>query len=101
AIVPMDADAAQLAWRLFVETGSGTYEILVDAAEGRLLYRHRLNRSAAQGRVWLQSPMTGSRQLTTFPAGWLAASATVTTGNNADAYVDSDGNDLPDSNAAS
>jgi uncharacterized protein (TIGR03437 family) len=103
-IFPMDATSARLAYRTFVDTDPQTwYEILIDAQSGALLLRHNLYTHAGQANVWTQSPLAGSRQLVTFPDGWLpaapnGASATgwVSTGNNADAYLDADGNDKPD-----
>jgi uncharacterized protein (TIGR03437 family) len=95
---PMDALSGRLAWRIFANAGPGLpYELLVDAADGSLLFRHSLSLSAdAQGRVWRQSPLDGARELVTFPGSWLPANATVTTGNNVDAYLDADGDDAPD-----
>ncbi len=74
------------------------YEIVVDAVNGRLLYRHNLYVQAAQGRVWKESPLEGDRSLLTFPAGWLPSGVTVTTGNNTDSFLDTNGDDKPDSN---
>src|ERR1035437_2791334 len=100
AIFPMTAASARLAYRIFLEADSESwYEILIDAESGGLLFRHNLYVHAAQGRVWSQSPMdTGGRQLVTFPSGWMPATGTTTTGNNVDAYLDTDGDDVPDSN---
>jgi uncharacterized protein (TIGR03437 family) len=97
AIFPMTAASARLAYRIFLEAdGESWYEILIDAESGDLLFRHNLY-VHAQGRVWLQSPMdTAGRQLVTFPSDWLPAGGTVTTGNNVDAYLDTNGDDKPD-----
>jgi uncharacterized protein (TIGR03437 family) len=97
-IFPLDASTARLAYRLFLEVDAAQlYEILIDAEDGKLLFRHNAYVFAAQGRVWTQSPSQGgSRQLVTFPDGWLPATATVTTGNNVDVFLDTDGNDQPD-----
>ena len=96
-ILPVPQASARLAYRVFVETGPlSWFEVLVDAHDGRLLVRRNLYRSAARGRVWKESPIKGSRELVTFPDGWLPESATVTTGNNVDAYLDTDGNNIPD-----
>jgi uncharacterized protein (TIGR03437 family) len=93
----LDAFTSRLAYRLFLEVGTAQlYEILIDAQDGKLLYRHNNYVRAAQARVWTQSPSQGTRELVTFPDGWLPAAATVTTGNNVDAFIDADGNDLPD-----
>ena len=97
AIFPMTAASARLAYRIFLEVDSESwYELLIDAENGDLLFRHNLYVNA-QGRVWLQSPMdSAGRQLVTFPSDWLTDS-TVTTGNNVDAYLDTNGDDKPDS----
>jgi hypothetical protein len=104
AIFPVTALSARLAYRIFLEVDSRSwYEILVDANTGALLYRHNLYVFAAQARVWIQSPLGGPRALVDFPApstanpeGWLPTTSTVTTGNNVDAFLDANGNDLPD-----
>ena len=96
-ILPLPQAPPRLAYRVFVETGpSSWFEVLVDAHDGRLLVRRNLYRSAAQGRVWKESPIKGPRELIKFPDGWVPESATVTTGNNVDAYLDTDGNNIPD-----
>ena len=97
SIFPLDATSARLAYRIFLDAGStASYEILIDAENGDLLYRHNLLVKAAQARVWKVSPLVGSRELVTFPSAWLAADAQVTTGNNVDAYIDRNGDDRPD-----
>jgi uncharacterized protein (TIGR03437 family) len=96
-IFVLDASTARLAYRLYLEVDAAQlYEILIDAEDGKLLFRHNTYVRAAQARVWTQSPSQGARELVTFPGGWLPAAATVTTGNNVDAFIDADGNDLPD-----
>ena len=96
-IFPVDASTARLAYRLFLEVDANQlYEMVIDAEDGKVLFRHNAYVFAGQARVWTQSPSTGSRQLVTFPDGWLPAAGTVTTGNNVDAFIDSDGNDKPD-----
>jgi uncharacterized protein (TIGR03437 family) len=101
AIFPMTAASARLAYRIFLEAGPESwYELLIDAENGDLLFRHNLY-VHAQARVWQQSPMDASgRQLVTLPSGWLPAGGTVTTGNNVDAYLDADGDDKPDSTSS-
>jgi uncharacterized protein (TIGR03437 family) len=98
ALFPMTAASARLAYRIFLEAGADSwYELLIDAASGDLLFRHNLY-VHAQGRVWMQSPMdSGGRQLVTFPSDWMPSAGTVTTGNNVDAYLDTNGDDKPDS----
>ena len=98
SILPLTVSSARLAYRLFLEVrGAQSYEILVDAQDGRLLVRHSLTDSVGQARVWKRSPIAGDRELVDFPDGWLPPDGTVTTGNNVDAYLDTDGNDVPDS----
>ena len=107
-IFPMDATSGRLAYRVFVDTDPQSwYEILIDAESGGLLFRHNLYVHAAQGNVWVQSPMVGTRQMVAFPDGWLPASPNgpnnagwLTTGNNGDAFIDSDGDDQADHNNA-
>ena len=100
-IFPLDASTARLAYRLFYEADSRhSYEVLVDALDGSILYRHNnVLFAAAQGRVWKQSPLIGTRDLVAFPAAWLPDTVTVTTGNNVDAWVDANGDDRPDTTA--
>jgi uncharacterized protein (TIGR03437 family) len=97
-IFPMTAATGRLAYRIFLEADAESwYELLIDAETGDLLFRHNLY-VHAQGRVWLQSPMDAAgRQLVTFPSDWMPAGGTVTTGNNVDAYLDTNGDDKPDS----
>ena len=102
-------DAARLAWHVFAEVGKNAwYEILVDAHTGELLLRHNLYVEAAQGTVYIEAPDKGARQLVSFvgdtvintSAGWMGTS-TVTTGNNVEAYLDTDANNSPDNNNGS
>jgi uncharacterized protein (TIGR03437 family) len=97
-IFPLDAATARLAYRLYLEVdATQLFEILIDAQNGKLLFRHNAYVHAVQGRVWTQAPTTGgSRQLVTFPDGWLPAGVTVTTGNNVDVFLDTNGDDRPD-----
>ena len=96
-IFPLEASTARLAWRVFFEVGPEYwYEILVDAEDGNPLYRHNLYVNSGQARVWKQSPMQGSREMVTFDDHELPPGVLVTTGNNADAYIDATGNDQPD-----
>jgi len=97
-IFPLDASTARLAYRFFLEVDSAhLYEILIDADDGKLLFRHNSYVYAAKGRVWTQAPSQGgSRQLVTFPDAWLPATGTVTTGNNVDVFLDTNGDDQPD-----
>ena len=100
---------SRLAWHVFAEVGPEQwYEILVDAHSGELLLRHNLYVIAAQGTVYTESPNAGARQLVSFVGdtvintsfGWMGT-ATVTTGNNVEAYLDTDANNAPDPNNGS
>jgi extracellular elastinolytic metalloproteinase len=94
---------AVLAWHSYVDVGPNQwYEILVDANTGAMLYRYNLYADAAQGTVFRVNGL-GQRTLESFvgdtvintAAGWMGTS-TVTTGNNVDAYLDTDANNQPD-----
>jgi Zn-dependent metalloprotease len=102
-------DAPRLAWHVYVDVGpSEWYETLVDAQTGELLLRHNLYVDQAQGTVYTESPTVGPRQLVSFvgdtvintSAGWMGTS-TVTTGNNVEAYLDTNADNAPDANNGS
>ena len=97
---------SRLAWHVIAEVGAEEwYEMLLDAYTGELLLRHNLYVHQAQGTVYTEAPDKGARQLVSFvgdtvintAAGWMGTS-TVTTGNNVEAYLDSDANNAPDNN---
>jgi Zn-dependent metalloprotease len=97
---------SRLAWRVFAEVGPDEwYEILLDAYTGELLLRHNLYVFEAQGTVYTEAPDKGARQLVSFvgdtvintAAGWMGTS-TVTTGNNVEAYLDTNADNAPDNN---
>jgi hypothetical protein len=97
---------SRLAWHIFAEVGPEEwYELLLDAYTGELLFRHNLYVFEAQGTVYTEGPDKGARQLVSFvgdttintAAGWMGTS-TVTTGNNVEAYLDTDANNAPDNN---
>jgi Zn-dependent metalloprotease len=99
-------EEARLAWHIYVDVAPGEwYEILLDAKNGELLYRENLYNDVAQGTVYTQNPGVAGRQLVSFvgdtiintAAGWMGTS-TVTTGNNVEAYLDTDANNAPDNN---
>ncbi|MDQ3804916.1 MAG: M36 family metallopeptidase [Acidobacteriota bacterium] len=99
-------NAARLAWHVYAEVGPDEwYEMLVDAHTGELLLRHNLYVFEAQGTVYTESPIHGARQLVSFvgdttintAAGWMGTS-TVTTGNNVEAYLDTNADNAPDAN---
>jgi Zn-dependent metalloprotease len=97
---------SRLAWHVYAEVGPDEwYEILLDAYTGELLLRHNLYLFEAQGTVYTEAPDKGARQLVSFvgdttintAAGWMGTS-TVSTGNNVEAYLDTDANNAPDNN---
>jgi len=99
-------DRELLAWHSYIEAGSSEwYEICVDANSGALLFRYNLYADAAQGTVATRDPIATPRTLESFvgdttintSAGWMGTS-TVTTGNNVEAYLDTDANNSPDNN---
>jgi Zn-dependent metalloprotease len=99
-------DAARLAWHVYADVGPDEwYELLVDAHTGELLMRSNLYVFEAQGTVYTEDPDAGPRQLVSFvgdttintTAGWMGTS-TVTTGNNVEAYLDTNADNLPDAN---
>ncbi|HEX8557267.1 MAG TPA: M36 family metallopeptidase [Pyrinomonadaceae bacterium] len=99
-------DEARLAWHVYAEVGPEEwYEMLVDAHTGELLLRHNLYVFEAQGTVYAEAPDKGARSLISFvgdtvintAAGWMGAS-TVTTGNNVEAYLDTNADNAPDAN---
>ena len=100
------AGESRLAWHVYVDVGPEEwYEILLDAYTGELLLRHNLYLFEAQGTVYTEAPDKGARQLVSFvgdttintAAGWMGTS-TVTTGNNVEAYLDSNADNVPDAN---
>jgi Zn-dependent metalloprotease len=100
------AGESRLAWHIYAEVGPEEwYEILLDAYTGELLLRHNLFVFEAQGTVYTEAPDKGARQLVSFvgdttintASGWMGVS-TVTTGNNVEAYLDTDANNAPDNN---
>jgi len=96
----------RLAWHITAEVGPEEwYEILLDAYSGELLLRHNLYLFEAQGTVYTEAPDKGARQLVSFVgdttintvAGWMGTS-TVSTGNNVEAYLDTNADNVPDAN---
>jgi Zn-dependent metalloprotease len=97
---------SRLAWHVYAEVGPDEwYEILLDAYTGELLLRHNLYLFEAQGTVYTEAPDKGARQLVSFvgdttintAAGWMGTS-TVTTGNNVEAYLDTNADNVADNN---
>jgi Zn-dependent metalloprotease len=102
-------DEARLAWHVYAEIDQDAwYEILVDAHTGELLLRYNLYVEAAQGTVYTEDPGAGARSLVSFvgdttintAAGWMGT-ATTTTGNNVEAYLDTNADNAPDANNGS
>jgi fungalysin metallopeptidase (M36)/fungalysin/thermolysin propeptide len=102
-------NSAKLAWHIYAEIGPDEwYESLVDAHSGQLLLRHNLYVFDAQGTVYTEAPDKGARQLVSFVGdtvintsfGWMGP-ATVTTGNNVEAYLDTNADNAPDNNNGS
>ena len=100
---------SRLAWHVYAEVGPEEwYEMLIDAYTGELLLRHNLYVHQAQGTVYTEAPDKGARVLVSFvgdtvintSAGWMGTS-TVTTGNNVEAYLDTNADNLPDANNSS
>jgi Zn-dependent metalloprotease len=99
-------DAARLAWHVTAEVGPEEwYDITIDANTGELLTRYNLYVFEAQGTVYTEDPDAGGRSLVSFvgdttintAAGWMGTS-TVTTGNNVEAYLDTNADNAPDAN---
>jgi extracellular elastinolytic metalloproteinase len=94
---------AVLAWHSYVDVGPNAwYEFLIDANTGAMLFRNNLYADVAQGTVFRVNGL-GERTLESFvgdttintAAGWMGAS-TLTTGNNVDAYLDTNADNQPD-----
>jgi Zn-dependent metalloprotease len=100
---------ARLAYRAYVDKSDAEwYDTLVDADTGELLVRSNIV-SDVQATVFTRSPGVNagnSRVLVSLVPQfgvtdpWVG-SATVTTGNNVDAYLDRDANDAPDATTTS
>lgn len=95
-IFPLHGEA-RLAYRVYLDLGgTETYQFVIDASDGKLLLRQHLVDSMGQARVFPKSPIAGARELRDLPDGSIPNDGTVTIGNNIDAYVDADGDNLPD-----
>jgi hypothetical protein len=100
----------QLAWNTQISgTDASSYQTLVDASTGKILYRHSLV-NYANGLAWDNYPgaPVGGAQQSVSLAGWLTPGATTLTGPNAHVYSDINDNnsddaateDIPTSDAA-
>ncbi len=99
-------DTVRPAWHVYADVGPNEwYEILLDANTGELLLRQNLYVFEAQGTVYTEDPDAGGRTLVSFlgdttintTAGWMGTSTT-TTGNNVEAYLDTNADNAPDAN---
>jgi Zn-dependent metalloprotease len=97
---------SRLAWHIYADVGPEEwYEMLIDAYTGDLLLRHNLYLFEAQGTVYTEAPDKGARQLVSFvgdtaintAAGWMGTSTT-TNGNNVEAYLDTNADNVADNN---
>ena len=95
-VFPMARGVGRPAWRVHVQTASSATEVVIAADTGELLVRAELTAEAGRGTYWEQSPDGGAQVSRDFPDGWLPAGGTVTTGNNTDAFLDRDDDNLPD-----
>ncbi len=115
----------RLVWRvtLGAQNSPFLYQVLVDATDGTLLQRTSLtNSEVAPGPKWrvftsdspapfspgpgrplgTQAPFVTRELVETngdpaaSPAGWIPAAGTTTTGNNADAFIDTNGDGTPE-----
>ncbi len=96
-VFPLSAGDGRLAYQTYVDgPDGGSYEILVGAERGELLYRSNVASDMGSGRIWKRSPLVGDRELVEFGDGWLPADGEVTLGNNVDAFVDRNFDSAPD-----
>ena len=85
-----------LAWQILIWGQSDAWQTVIDAATGKLLYRHSIA-SDANGSVWTNYPgaPVGGTQQTVDLSKWLSPGATTLVGPNAHVY-----SDVNDNNAA-
>ncbi len=98
-VFPLDSGEGRLAWRVIASGPLDSREIVLDAVNGRTLRSVSLTRRFGSARVFDPDPLS-QRQVVDFPDGWLAEGATVTTGNNVDAFADLDSDGEPDPGAS-
>ncbi|MEI7731009.1 MAG: M36 family metallopeptidase [Verrucomicrobiota bacterium] len=122
--LPLDANTVCLCWEVVLTSRARgeTFRVLVDAQTGEVRVRHGLTSyySDAAFRVYTsdspspfspaypapttnQPPLvarvlvvTNALNTNSSPAGWISDGGNETLGNNVDAHLDRDGNDLPD-----
>ena len=92
---PLGGGAARLAWRVYADGEEGSFETLIAADDGALLSRVSLVSEVGSGRVFPIDALDSS-EIRELGDRWLDDGATVTTGNNVDAYADANGDDEPD-----
>ena len=85
-----------LAWQTLIWGQSDAWQTVIDAATGKLLYRHTIS-SDANGSVWTNYPgaPVGGTQQSVDLTPWLTPGATTLTGPNVHVY-----SDVNDNNAA-
>ena len=95
-IFPRAPAAGLPAFRIFVSSAAGSFEILVSAVDGELLYRAGRTAEVGSGRIYREHPGRSNSEIVAFGAGWLPEDATVTMGNFADSFLDEIGDGRPD-----
>lgn len=93
---PVDGGTARAAYRISAITSVGSYDMIVSADTGQLLYRVDLRSHLGSANVWIQSPSHGDREVAGFGENWLSPGARTSKGNNVDAFLDTNGDGLPD-----
>lgn len=97
AVFPMFDRSGRMAYRVFADgAGEDSYEIVVDAQSGAVLYRSSVVSRIGEARVWEKSPLEGERTLRPFEPGWIEADSQTTQGNNAEAFLDRNFDSQPD-----
>jgi uncharacterized protein (TIGR03437 family) len=95
-VFPYSLSTATFAYRILLDAPGRSFDVVLDSTTGQLLSLNSGMRHAGTGRVWTVNPDEGPRDLVAFPDEWFSGDGAVTTGNNADVYRDSDGDDEPD-----
>jgi len=95
-VFPTAPGVGRTAWRVHVMGRSLSADVVIAADDGTLLLRADLTAEAGRGTYWEESPNDAAQVSREFPDGWLPVGGTVTTGNNADAFLDRDNDNLPD-----
>ena len=103
-VFPLPGKSAALAWRVGVPQFVNFWDVVVDANSGAILYVANLTKDDAEGQVFLEHPDAGAQVTVPFvgplpaprdswvgPNLFLPLCATCTSGNNATAIEDRDG----------